>query len=57
MPNDAIYLISDSGELRCIEHQMYANANIPQELVAKHPNIFAGDQIVGNRTTDGLNLT
>jgi hypothetical protein len=45
MPSDAIYLISDSGELRRIEHQLYANEDILQDLVAKHPEVLAGDQI------------
>lgn len=45
MPTDAIYLISDSGELRRIEHQLYASEDILQGLVAKHPEVLAGDQI------------
>jgi|SRR5882724_2232212 len=45
MPRDAIYLISDSGELRRIEHELYASEDILQELVAKHPDVLAGDQI------------
>jgi len=45
MTSDAIYLISDSGELRRIEHQRYASEDILQELVAKHPDVLAGDQI------------
>jgi len=45
MPSDAIYLISDSGELRRIEHQLYASEDILQDLVAKHPEVLAGDQI------------
>jgi hypothetical protein len=45
MVNDAIYLISDSGELRRVEHQRYSNEDILQELIAKHPDLLAGDQI------------
>jgi hypothetical protein len=45
MASDAIYLISDSGELRRVEHQHYANEDILQELIAKHPDLLAGDQI------------
>lgn len=45
MSNDAIYLISDSGELTQINHQLYASEDILQELVAKHPSVLAGDQI------------
>jgi hypothetical protein len=45
MPSDAIYLISDSGELRRIEHELCASDDILQELVAKHPDVLAGDQI------------
>lgn len=45
MSNDAIFLVSDSGELRRVEHQLYASEDILQELVAKHPEILAGDQI------------
>jgi hypothetical protein len=45
MPGDAIYLLSDSGELRRIEHQLYASEDILQELVAKYPDVLAGDQI------------
>jgi hypothetical protein len=45
MPSDAIYLISDSGELRRVEHQLYASEDILQERVAKHPEVLAGDQI------------
>lgn len=44
-PNDAIYLVSDSGELQRIDHQLYASEDILQELVAKHPDVLAGDQI------------
>jgi hypothetical protein len=45
MASDAIYLISDSGELRRVEHQRYANEDILQELIAKHSDLLAGDQI------------
>lgn len=45
MPNDAIYLISDSGELQRVEHQLYKSEDILQQLVAKHPEVLAGDQI------------
>jgi len=45
MASDAIYLISDSGELRRVEHRRYANEEILQELIAKHPDLLAGDQI------------
>jgi hypothetical protein len=45
MGNDAIYLISDSGELRRVEHQRYGNEDILQELIAKHPDLLASDQI------------
>jgi hypothetical protein len=38
-------LISDSGELRRVEHRRYANEEILQELIAKHPDLLAGDQI------------
>jgi hypothetical protein len=45
MPNDAIFLVSDSGQLQRVDHQLYASEDILQELVAKHPEILAGDQI------------
>lgn len=45
MQGDAIYLISDAGALQRVEHQLYASENILQELVAKHPEVLAGDQI------------
>ncbi len=45
MPSDAIFLVSDSGELHRVEHQLYASEDILQQLVAKHPEILAGDQI------------
>ena len=45
MPSDAIYLISDSGELRRVEHQLYSSEDILQELVAKYPDVLPGDQI------------
>src|SRR5437870_3409742 len=45
MTNDAIYLVSDSGDLRRIEHQLYATEDVLQDLVARHPDILAGDQI------------
>lgn len=45
MPNDAIYLVSDSGELKRVEYQLYATENVLQELIAKHPDLLAGDQI------------
>jgi hypothetical protein len=43
--NDAIFLVSDAGELQRVEHQLYASEDILQELVAKHPELLAGDQI------------
>jgi len=48
----AIYLVSDSGELRRIEHGPYANEDILQELVAKHPEILAAEQIDPNDVAD-----
>jgi hypothetical protein len=45
MPNDAIFLVSDAGELQRVEHQIYASEDILQELVGKHPDLLAGDQI------------
>lgn len=45
MPNDAIFLVSDSGELQRVEHQLYASEDILQQLVARHPDLLAGDQI------------
>jgi hypothetical protein len=45
MSNDAIYLISDSGDLQRVEHQFYSSEDILQQLVAKHPEILAGEQI------------
>lgn len=45
MSSDAIYLVSDSGELQRVEHQLYASEVVLQELVAKHPELLAGDQI------------
>jgi hypothetical protein len=45
MLNDAIFLVSDNKQLQRVEHQLYASEDILQELVAKHPDILAGDQI------------
>jgi hypothetical protein len=45
MSSDAIYLLSDSGELRRIEHEFYATEDILQELIARYPDVLAGDQI------------
>lgn len=45
MPSDAIFLVSDSGALQRVEHQLYASEDILQELVAKYPEVLAGDQI------------
>lgn len=45
MSSDAIYLVSDSGELQRVEHQFYATEDVLQQLVAKHPEVLAGDQI------------
>jgi hypothetical protein len=45
MTNDAIFLISDSGQLQRVEHQLYTSEDILQELVAKHPEVLAGDQM------------
>src|SRR3954451_17783862 len=45
MSKDGIFLISDAGQLQRVEHQLYASEDILQELVAKHPEVLAGDQI------------
>ena len=45
MTNDAIFLVSDAGELQRIEHQLYGSEAILQQLVGKHPQLLAGDQI------------
>jgi hypothetical protein len=45
MRGDAIFLVSDSGELQRVEHQLYASEDVLQALVAKHPEVLAGDQI------------
>ncbi len=45
MSSDAIYLVSDSGELQRVEHQLYQTEDVLQQLVAKHPELIAGDQI------------
>ena len=45
MPSDAIFLVSDSGELQRVEHQLYASEDILQQLIATHPDLLAGDQI------------
>ncbi len=45
MTNDAIFLVSDSGQLQRVEHQLYASEDILQQLVAQHPEVLAGDQI------------
>jgi hypothetical protein len=45
MSNDAIFLISEAGELQRVDYQLYASEDILQELVAKHPEVLAGDQI------------
>jgi len=45
MSNDAIFLVSDSGQLQRVEHQLYASEDILQQLVAQHPEVLAGDQI------------
>jgi hypothetical protein len=45
MPNDAIFLVSDSGELQRVEHQLYSSEDVLQALVARHPELLAGDQI------------
>jgi hypothetical protein len=42
---DAIFLVKDSGELQRVEHELYASEDILQALVAKHPDVLAGDQI------------
>jgi hypothetical protein len=45
MSSDAIYLVNDSGELQRVEYQFYASEDVLQQLVAKHPELIAGDQI------------
>ena len=45
MPKDAIFLISNSDQLQRIEHSFYANEDRLQELIEKHPELLAGDQI------------
>jgi hypothetical protein len=48
MANDAIFLVSDSGQLQRVEHQLYSSEDVLQELVAKYPQVLAGDQIDPN---------
>lgn len=45
MSSDAIFLISESGELQRVNYELYASEDILQALVAKHPEVLAGDQI------------
>ena len=45
MPKDSIYLISDSGKLEKMEHQLYANEDLLQQLIANHPELLTSDQI------------
>ena len=40
-----IYLINDTGQLTEMEEKIYDSEALLQELLAKYPNILAGDQI------------
>jgi len=40
-----IFLISDNGNLVELENQPYDSENLLQELLAKYPNLIAGEQI------------
>jgi hypothetical protein len=43
-----IFLIQDDGELREMKEQKYRSEDLLQELLAKYPNLLAGDQIDNN---------
>lgn len=43
--NGGIFLIQDNGQLIEMKQQAYDSEDILQELIAKYPNLMAGDQI------------
>jgi hypothetical protein len=45
--NGGIFLIQSGGELVEMKEQPYDTEAVPQELLAKCPNLLAGDQIDG----------
>ncbi len=56
MSSDAIYLVSDSGELQRVEHQFYATEDVLQQLVAKHPELIAGGSIICSSISSAFQL-
>jgi len=40
-----IYLIGDNNELIELKEQQYDSEDVLQELLAKYPNLLAGDQV------------
>ena len=40
-----IYLLNDSSELMAMEEASYDSEGLLQELLAKHPDLLAGEQI------------
>ena len=45
MPDDTIFLLSDSGELQRVPREPYDNEDLLQRLIADHPQLLAGEQI------------
>ena len=46
--SQAIYLIQDDEKLVEMKEQEYESENLLQKLLAKYPNLLAGDQISGS---------
>jgi len=52
-----IYLINDNSELMPMEETPYDSENLLQELIAKHPDILAGEQINSEKPRRWLLIT
>jgi hypothetical protein len=50
MPVPTIFLINGNGEIVELSDQPYDSERLLQELLAKYPNVLAGDQMGGDQS-------
>jgi hypothetical protein len=53
MSSGAIFLIQDNGQLMEMNEQEYDSEDVLQTLLAKYPNLLAGDKSIMKHPADG----
>lgn len=51
-----VFLIQDDGQLVEMEEQPYPSEDVLQELLAKYPNLLAGNQIDIDKLENGFSF-